>query len=78
MEFRELRIPEDDEVLITLINARRDLLRVLTESNNFEYANGTRAAAAAPRAEQPPSTQSAGVRARDWTEIQAGHAPAGL
>ena len=26
MEFRELRIPDDDEVLTTLINARRDLL----------------------------------------------------
>ncbi len=36
MEFRELRIPDDDEVLATLINARRDLLRVLTESDNFE------------------------------------------
>ena len=46
MEFRELRIPDDDEVLTTLINARRDLLRVLTESDNFEYANGARAAAA--------------------------------
>jgi hypothetical protein len=54
MEFRELRIPEDDEVLITLINARRDLLRVLTESDNFEYANGTRAAAAAPAQSSPP------------------------
>jgi hypothetical protein len=32
MEFRELRIPDDDEVLTTLINARKDLLRVLTES----------------------------------------------
>ena len=46
MEFRELRIPDDDEVLTTLINARRELLRVLTESDNFEYDNGTRAAAA--------------------------------
>jgi hypothetical protein len=27
MEFRELRVPEDDGVLIALINARRDLLR---------------------------------------------------
>jgi hypothetical protein len=54
MEFRELRIPDDDEVLITLINARRDLLRVLTESDNFEYANGTRAAAAAPAQSSPP------------------------
>jgi hypothetical protein len=32
MEFRELRVPDDDGVLITLINARRDL----TESDNFE------------------------------------------
>ncbi len=54
MEFRELRIPDDDEVLATLINARRDLLRVLTESDNFEYANGTRAAAAAPAQSSPP------------------------
>ncbi len=54
MEFRELRIPDDDEVLITLINVRRDLLRVLTESDNFEYANGTRAAAAAPAQSSPP------------------------
>jgi hypothetical protein len=78
MEFRELRIPEDDGVLIALINARMDLLRVLTESDNFEYANGTRAAAAAPPAEQPPSAQSAGTRAGDWFEIYVGHAPAGL
>jgi hypothetical protein len=54
MEFRELRIPDNDEVLATLINARRDLLRVLTESDNFEYANGTRAAAAAPAQSSPP------------------------
>jgi len=54
MEFRELRIPDDDEVLTTLINARRDLLRVLTESDNIEYANGTRAAAAAPAQSSPP------------------------
>ncbi len=54
MEFRELRIPDDDEVLATLINARRDLLRVLTESDNFKYANGTRAAAAAPAQSSPP------------------------
>ncbi len=54
MEFRELRIPEDDGVLIALINARRDLLRVLTESDNFEYANGTRAAPAAPAQSSPP------------------------
>jgi hypothetical protein len=54
MEFRELRIPDDDEVLITLIHARRDLLRVLTESDNFEYANSTRAAAAAPVQSSPP------------------------
>ncbi|MFN9906690.1 MAG: hypothetical protein ACK56F_11310, partial [bacterium] len=53
MEFRELRIPDDDEVLATLINARRDLLRVLTESDNFEYANGTRAAAATPAQSSP-------------------------
>jgi hypothetical protein len=72
MEFRELRIPEDDGVVIALINARRDLLRVLTESDNFEYANGR------PRAEQPPSAQSAGARAGDWFKIYAGHAPAGL
>ena len=78
MEFRELRIPDDDEVLTTLIKARRDLLRVLTESDNFEYANGTRAAAAAPRAEQPPSAQSAGTRAGDWPTIYAGSASAGL
>ncbi len=54
MEFRELRIPDDDEVLTTLINARRDLLLVLTESDNFEYANGTRAAAVAPAQSSPP------------------------
>ncbi len=54
MVFRELRIPDDDEVLITLINVRRGLLRVLTESDNFEYANGTRAAAAAPAQSSPP------------------------
>ncbi len=48
MEFRELMIPEDDGVLIALINAKRDLLWVLTESDNYEYANCTRAAAAAP------------------------------
>jgi hypothetical protein len=54
MEFRELRIPEDDGVLIALINTRRDLLRVLTESNNFEYANRTRAAAATPAQSSPP------------------------
>jgi hypothetical protein len=54
MEFLELWIPEDDGVLITRINARRDLLRVLTESDNFEYANGTRAAAAAPAQSSPP------------------------
>ncbi len=58
MEFRELRIPDDDEVLITL-NARRDLLRVLTESDNFEFANGTRAAAAAP-------AQSSPLRPANW------------
>jgi hypothetical protein len=64
MEFRELRIPENDEVLITLINARRDLLRVLTESDNFEYANGTRAAAAAPRRAAPlrPASRRASRR----------------
>ncbi len=44
MEFRELRIPDDDEV----------------------------------RAEQPPSAQSAGTRAGDWTTIYAGHVSAGL
>ncbi len=49
-----MRIQDDDEVLTTLINARRDLLRVLTESDNFEYANGTRAAAAAPPRAAPP------------------------
>ncbi len=36
MEFRELRIPEDDGVLITLITTRRDLLWVLAESDNYE------------------------------------------
>ncbi len=54
MEFQELRIPEDDGVLIALINARRDRLRVLTESDNFEYANSTRASAAAPTQSSPP------------------------
>jgi hypothetical protein len=34
MEFRELRIPEDDGVFIAPINARRELLRLLTESDN--------------------------------------------
>jgi hypothetical protein len=48
MEFRELRIPEKDGVLIALINTRRNLLRVLTESDSYEYANGARAAVAAP------------------------------
>jgi hypothetical protein len=64
MEFRELRIPDDDWVLITLINARRDLLRVLTELDNFEYANGTRAAAAAPHRAAPlrPVSQRASRR----------------
>jgi hypothetical protein len=54
MEFRELRIPEDDGVLIALVNARRELLQVITESDNFEYANGTRAAAAPPAQSSPP------------------------
>ena len=59
-----MRIPDNDEVLITLINARRDLLRVLTESDNFEYANGTRAPAAAPRRAAPlrPVSQHASRR----------------
>jgi hypothetical protein len=62
MELRKLRIPEDDGVLIPLINARRDLLRVLTESDNYEYANGRRAAVAAPAQSSPPSP---GQPARD-------------
>ena len=40
MEFRELRIPDDDEVLTTLINARRDLLRVLTTTSSTLMARG--------------------------------------
>jgi hypothetical protein len=54
MELRELRIPEDDGVLIALINARRELLRVLTESDDDEYTNGARAAAATPAQSGPP------------------------
>ncbi len=49
-----MRIPQDDGVLIALITARRDLLRVFTESDNFEYANVTRAAAATPAQSSPP------------------------
>jgi hypothetical protein len=78
MEFRGgLRIPDDDEVLITLINARRDLLRVLTESDNFEYANGTRAAAAVPTQSSPPPP-SQPARKPETGLRYMGHAPAGL
>jgi hypothetical protein len=52
MEFRELRIPDDDEVLITLINARRDLLRVLTISSMLT-ARGP---------QQPPPRRAAPLR----------------
>jgi hypothetical protein len=55
MEFRELRIPEDDGVLIALINARRDLFRVLTESDNFEYLT-------ARGPQQPPPRRAAPLR----------------
>jgi hypothetical protein len=55
MESRELRIPEDDGVIIALINARRDLLRVLTESNYYARA----AAAATAQSSPPPPSQPA-------------------
>jgi hypothetical protein len=73
MEFRELRIPDDDEVLTTLINARRDLLRVLTESDNFEYANGTRAAAVAPCRAAPLRPVSRHASRRPETGLGSGH-----
>jgi hypothetical protein len=67
IEFRELKIPENDEVLLSLINARRDLLPVLTASDVYKYANWMRASAAAHAqsgplpASPPPSEQETGV-----------------
>jgi hypothetical protein len=46
VEFRELKFPEDDKILLLLNKSRRDLLRVLTASDDYEYANSAGAATA--------------------------------